>query len=78
MSKPVQMGNGDNFTSNIIIETVYSISVDKTVSNPNTSLDAILYFTTNLYKVHIHRCNIIICLLINNAEYCICVFYITN
>lgn len=60
MSKPVQMGNGDNFTSNIIIETVYSISVDKTVSNPNTSLDAILYFTTNLYKVHIHRCNIFV------------------
>lgn len=60
MSKPVQMGNGDNFTSNIIIETVYSISVYKTVSNPNTSLDAILYFTTNLYKVHIHRCNIFV------------------
>ena len=46
--KPVQMGDGDNFTSNIVIETVNSIGVDKTVSNPDTSLHTIFYFTTNL------------------------------
>lgn len=46
--KPVQMGNGDDFTSNIVIETIHSIGVDKTVSYPNTSLHAIFNFTTNL------------------------------
>ena len=42
------MSNGDNFTSDIIIETVHSISVDKTVSNPDASLNAVFYFPANL------------------------------
>ena len=42
------MSNGNNFTSNVIVETVHSISVDKTVSNPNASLDTVFYFPTNL------------------------------
>ena len=47
--QPVKMSNSDNFSSNIIIESVYSVSVNETVSNPDTSLNTILDFTTHLH-----------------------------
>ena len=52
------MSDGDDFASNVVIESVNSISVDETVSNPNASLDTILDLTTNLEWQSFTRSNL--------------------
>ena len=49
--KPVQMGDSDNFSADIVIQSIYSIGVDETISNPDASLHTIFYFATNLFTI---------------------------
>ena len=49
--KPVQMGDSDNFSADIVIQSIHSIGVDETISNPDASLHTIFYFATNLFTI---------------------------
>lgn len=49
--KPVQMGDSDNFSTDIVIQSIHSIGVDETISNPDASLHTIFYFATNLFTI---------------------------
>ena len=37
---PVKMGNGNNLSSDIVVESVHAVGVDKTVTNPKPRLHA--------------------------------------
>ena len=49
---PVKMGNGNNLSSDIVVESVHAVGVDKTVTNPQPRLyafchlnkDSVVYF----------------------------------
>ena len=49
------MSNGDYFSSNVVIQAVYSIGVNETISNPDTSLHTIFDFPTNLQLQYAYK-----------------------
>ena len=45
---PIKMSNGNNLSTHIVIKSVDTVSIDKTVTNPESSADTFLNLTNNL------------------------------
>jgi hypothetical protein len=49
------MRDGDDFTADVVVQSVDGIGVDETIAGPQASFYAFLNFTENL-KNKLHRC----------------------
>ena len=48
---PIQMRNSNNLSTNIVVESINTVGVNKTVSNPKTSLDAFINLSKHVERV---------------------------
>ena len=45
---PVEMRDGDDFSTDVVVESVDAVGVDEAVASPQTGLDTFLNFTQNI------------------------------
>ena len=50
---PIEMGDGNDLTPDVIIQTIDAIRVDETIADPAASAHRLLNFTDNLRKTRI-------------------------
>lgn len=46
--RAIEMGNGNNFSANIVVDAVHRICVDETIANPKSCTHQLVYFAKNL------------------------------